>query len=810
MKEAIVYSGPKVEIVDSPIPKAGPGQVVTKIAFAASNPKDWKRPLYWGSKGTGNQGDEHAGVVYEVGEGEYEFKPGDRVAAMHEMKTPGGSYAEYGLSPAYTTFKLPDNTSFQEGAVIPFTALTAVCALYARLELPSPWLPVSDSTKIPLVIWGASSAVGSYAIQLAKRSNIHPLICITGRAQEYVESLIDRSKGDTVIDYRKGSDAVVQQMKDCLGDSKLDYAFDAISEGGSYQTICKVLDPTGKITLIIPAQSYSDIPKTITKSVTTVASIHENLKDFGYVFTRYFSKGLQDGWLKPHPQEVIPGGLEGIEKGLVNLENGAASAVKYVYKIADTPGRYCSQELSHLFSQRSRHSTWRKLWLYLAESEKELGIPTITDEALEQMRANLIVTDEDFETARVEEKIRRHDVMAHVHAFGQVAPAAAGIIHYGATSCYVTDNTELLLMRDALDLLIPKLAKVLSNLQSFALEWKNEPTLSFTHLQPAQISTVGKRAAAWAQDLLMDLQEFERVRSELKFRGAQGTTGTQASFLEIFGGDHDKCDKLNELLCQKAGFEECYDISTQTYTRKVDCLVANAVTGFGTSVTKIASDLRHLATMKEVGEPREKGQIGSSAMAYKQNPMRSERIASLARVLQGKAANFQSTHSTQWMERSLDDSACRRMDIPEMFLLADAITITLQNVTEGLVVFPLKIHSNIMAELPFMITENVIMRLVAMGVSRQEAHEQIRVLSFEASHQVQSLGKPNDMVERIKNTEFFKPIWGDLDSMMDPKLYIGRSAQLVDKFCGPGGKLDKKLQPYKEVIQKAKAAELNV
>ncbi|EWZ29836.1 adenylosuccinate lyase [Fusarium oxysporum f. sp. radicis-lycopersici 26381] len=277
-------------------------------------------------------------------------------------------------------------------------------------------------------------------------------------------------------------------------------------------------------------------------------------------------------------------------------------------------GRYCSQELSHLFSQRSRHSTWRKLWLYLAESEKELGINTITDEALEQMRTHLTVTDEDFEVARHEEKIRRHDVMAHVHAFGQAAPAAAGIIHYGATSCYVTDNTELILMRDALDLLIPKLAKVLYNLQKFALEWKNEPTLSFTHLQPAQISTVGKRAAGWAQDLLMDLNEFERVRAELKFRGAQGTTGTQASFLEIFGGDHDKCDKLNELLCQKAGFEECYDISTQTYTRKVDCLIANAVTGLGTTVTKIASDLRHLAFMKEVGEPREKGQIGSSAM----------------------------------------------------------------------------------------------------------------------------------------------------------------------------------------------------
>ncbi|KAH8175583.1 lyase domain-containing protein [Sarocladium implicatum] len=473
-------------------------------------------------------------------------------------------------------------------------------------------------------------------------------------------------------------------------------------------------------------------------------------------------------------------------------------------------GRYCSPEMSGLFSQRSRHSTWRKLWLWLAESEQELGIEGITNEALEQMRAHLSVTDEDFETARVEEKIRRHDVMAHVHAFGQVAPAAAGVIHYGATSCYVTDNTELILIRDALDLLIPKTAKVLHNLQKFALAWKSEPTLSFTHLQPAQISTVGKRAAAWAQDLMMDLAEFERVRAELSFRGAQGTTGTQASFLEIFKGDHAKCDQLNELLCKKAGFDECYDISTQTYTRKVDCLVANAVTGLGTTVTKIASDLRHLAFLKEIGEPREKTQIGSSAMAYKQNPMRSERIASLARVLQGKAANFNSTHSAQWMERSLDDSACRRMDIPEMFLLSDAVLITLQNVTEGLVVFPKVINANIMKELPFMITENIIMRLTAMGVSRQEAHEQIRVLSFEASNQVQNEGLPNDLVERIKKTEFFKPVWADLDGMMKPELYIGRSAQLVDKFCGPGGKLTKKLEPYQAAIDAAKAAELNV
>ncbi|KAF5662739.1 fusarubin cluster-oxidoreductase [Fusarium heterosporum] len=339
MKEAIVSRGPKVEIIDCPVPRAGPGQVVTKIKFAGSNPKDWKRPEYWGQKGTGNQGDDHSGIVHEVGEGVSEFRPGDRVAAMHEGKQPGGSYAEYGVSWAYTTFHLPEKTSFQEGAAIPFTALTAVCALYARLRLPEPWLPVKDSQRIPLVIWGASSAVGSYAVQLARRSNIHPLICVAGRAQNYVETLIDRSKGDTVIDFRNGRDAVTRDIRNSLNGAKLEYAFDAVSEMGSYQTICDVLDHhTGKITLIIPAQSYSDIPKTIQKSVTTVASIHEDLKDFGYVYTRYFRKGLEDGWFKAHPQEVIPGGLDGVEKGLVKLKNGTASAVKYVYKISDTPG----------------------------------------------------------------------------------------------------------------------------------------------------------------------------------------------------------------------------------------------------------------------------------------------------------------------------------------------------------------------------------------------------------------------------------------------------------------------------------------
>ncbi|KAM3539269.1 hypothetical protein ARSEF1564_007802 [Beauveria bassiana] len=480
-------------------------------------------------------------------------------------------------------------------------------------------------------------------------------------------------------------------------------------------------------------------------------------------------------------------------------------------------GRYCSPAMSQLFSQRSRHSTWRKLWLGLAESEKELGIDTITPEALEQMRANLTVTDQDFEVARVEEKIRRHvilaldcDVMAHVHAFGIAAPAAAGIIHYGATSCYVTDNAELILMKNALDLLTKKLAKVISNLAAFALKWKDQPTLAYTHLQAAQLITVGKRAAQWAQDLMLDLHSIEQARDELKFRGAQGTTGTQASFLEVFHGDSTKCDELNKLLCQKFGFSSCYDVSTQTYTRKVDLLVANAVAGLGSSAQKITGDIRHLAHWKEIEEPFESSQIGSSAMAYKRNPMRSERVYSLSRELLSKPASFQATHADQWMERTLDDSAVRRIDIPETFLLADAILIGLDNITDGLIVYPQRIAAHIQAELPFMITETIIMRLCATGVSRQEAHEQIRVLSHQASAVVKNEGKPNDLVERIKSSDFFQPIWGELDGMLKAELYTGRSAEIVDKYCGPGGAVDKALAPYREYIKGAATTELSV
>ncbi|KAI0849835.1 adenylosuccinate lyase [Daldinia vernicosa] len=482
----------------------------------------------------------------------------------------------------------------------------------------------------------------------------------------------------------------------------------------------------------------------------------------------------------------------------------------YDYYKTPLDSRYSSEEMKKLFSQRSRHSTWRQLWLWLAEAEKELGLESITDEALEQMRSHLTVTDDDFNIAIEEERRRRHDVMGHVHAYGVVAPAAAGIIHAGATSCYVTDNTELILMRDAMDLILPKLAKVISNLSNFAQKWREEPTLGYTHYQPAQMITVGKRAAEWIQELVMDLEDIEHVRQELRFRGGQGTTGTQASFLELFNGDEAKVDRLNDLLCEKAGFPGCYPISTQTYTRKVDLRISNAIAGLGATAQRITSDIRHLANLKELEEPFEKDQIGSSAMAYKRNPMRSERICSLGRKLASLPVNFSNTFSAQWLERSLDDSAIRRIDIPEMFLLADAILIGLDNVTNGLVVYPKRIDARNKQELPFMITEAILMKIVSKGGSRQEAHEKVRVLSHEASHVVKHEGGNNDLIERIKKDEYFKDIWDEIDEMLDPKLYIGRSTTIVDRYCGKGGEIEKKLEPYREFIEKAETAQLNL
>ena len=359
--------------------------------------------------------------------------------------------------------------------------------------------------------------------------------------------------------------------------------------------------------------------------------------------------------------------------------------------------------MSSLFSPRKRFSTWRQLWIWLAEAQKELGLD-ISQEAISQMKEHVSLTAEDFQVAETEEKKRRHDVMAHVYAFGQVAPAAAGIIHWGATSCYCTDNADLIFLRDGLDLLLPKLARIIQELADFAKEHRDLPCLGYTHGQPAQLTTVGKRACLWIQDLLMDLRNLERARGDLRFRGAKGTTGTQASFLAIFQGDHEKVEELDRLITQKAGFSSAYLISSQTYSRKVDLDVSNAMASFGATCQRIGGDIRHLAMIKEMEEPFEKDQIGSSAMAYKRNPMRSERICSLGRHLANLNKDASDTYAGQWFERTLDDSAIRRISLPEMYLTGDILMSTLNNVVSGLVVYPAVIQRRISQELPFMAT----------------------------------------------------------------------------------------------------------
>ncbi|KAF1984731.1 putative adenylosuccinate lyase Ade13 [Aulographum hederae CBS 113979] len=454
------------------------------------------------------------------------------------------------------------------------------------------------------------------------------------------------------------------------------------------------------------------------------------------------------------------------------------------FDVYQTPlnSRYASQEMKHLFSARNRFSTWRQLWLWLAEAEKELGLEGISDEALAQMKEHVKIEDEEFAVAAEEEKKRRHDVMAHVHTYGLAAPAAAGIIHWGATSCYCTDNADLIFLRDGLDILLPKLATVIKKLSDFAMEKKDLPTLGYTHGQPAQLTTVGKRACLWIQDLLMDLRNIERARADLRFRGVKGTTGTQASFLTIFSGDHQKVEDLDALVTAKASFPSAFTISSQTYTRKIDVDVLNALASFGSTCERLGGDIRHLAMIKELEEPIEKDQIGSSAMAYKRNPMRSERLCSLARHLQTLPTDALRTYAAQWFERTLDDSAIRRISIPEAYLTADACCILLDNIASGLVVYPAVIAKRIEQELPFMATENVIMALVAKGVSRQAAHEEIRVLSREAASVVKDEGKDNDLIERIKKTAFFEPILGELDSLLDARTFVGRAPEQVDRF----------------------------
>lgn len=471
--------------------------------------------------------------------------------------------------------------------------------------------------------------------------------------------------------------------------------------------------------------------------------------------------------------------------------------------------RYASKEMLTVFSARTRATTWRQLWIWLAEAEKELGLD-IPDEALSQMEAAKVMTDDDFEVAAVEEKRRRHDVMAHVHAFGQRAPAAAGKIHLGATSCYVTDNADLIFLRDGLSLLLPKIAKCIKKLSDFAVEYKALPCLGYTHGQVAQPITVGRRTTQWIESLLMDLRNLERARSDLVFRGVKGTTGTQASFLELFHGDHAKVKKLDELVTKKAGFAKRSIVSVQTYNRKIDFDLANALASFGTTCEHIGTDLRHLAMLEEIDEPFEKDQIGSSAMAYKRNPMRSERMCSLSRKLVGFAPGFAATYAHQWFERSLDDSAIRRIDIPEMFLIADALCILLENVSSGLVVYPATINSRLQQKLPFMATETMIMRMSEKGASRQETHEHIRVLSHQAAAVVKQDGKPNDLVERIKKDQFFEPIWNELteQDLLNPAKFVGRSAEQVDEFVEE--EVEPALASYKDQIQSSVTAEIRV
>lgn len=460
------------------------------------------------------------------------------------------------------------------------------------------------------------------------------------------------------------------------------------------------------------------------------------------------------------------------------------SALEAKYDTYQNPlnSRYCSMEMKYIFSPRNRFGTWRQLWIFLAESERELGLD-ISAEAIEQLKQHATIQDHEFETAAMEEKRRRHDVMAHVHTYGLAAPAAAGIIHWGATSCYVTDNADLIFLRDALDVILPKLASVIQKLSNFAQQYKSTPCLGYTHGQAAQLVTVGKRATIWIADLLMDLRNLERARDDLlkEFRGVKGTTGTQASFLAIFKGDHDKVKKLDELVTRKAGFVAASRTTTQTYSRKIDVDVIHALSSFGCTCERIGGDIRHLAMFKELEEPFEPDQIGSSAMAYKRNPMRSERLCSLGRKLCTFSADAEQTYKSQWLERSLDDSAIRRITIPESFLCADACLILLNNITSGLVVNKAIIDQRIALELPFMATENVIMAMVDKGISRQETHEQIRVLSHQAGAVVKQEGKPNDLIDRIKRTAFFEPVLAELDALTDPKTFIGRCPEIVDE-----------------------------
>ena len=458
--------------------------------------------------------------------------------------------------------------------------------------------------------------------------------------------------------------------------------------------------------------------------------------------------------------------------------------------------RYASKEMQYIFSQDMKFSTWRRLWIALAETEMELGLsengkPVISQEQIDEMKEH--ITDINYDVAIEREKLVRHDVMSHVYAYGQQCPKAAGIIHLGATSCYVGDNTDIIVMNEALKLVHKKLVSVIAELANFADKYKNQPTLAFTHFQPAQPTTVGKRATLWAQEFLMDLEDLEYVQSTLKLLGSKGTTGTQASFLELFDGDNETIDKIDPMIAKKMGFDACYAVSGQTYSRKVDTRVLNVLAGIAASAHKMSNDIRLLQHLKEVEEPFEKNQIGSSAMAYKRNPMRSERIASLSRYVMVDALNPAITSATQWFERTLDDSANKRLSIPEGFLAIDGILDLCLNVVDGLVVYPKVIEKHfmaeipfirkqIMSEIPFMATENIMMDAVKNGGNRQEMHEKIRQLSMEAGRTVKEEGRDNNLVDLIAADPAFGLTKEKIEANLKPELYVGRAPRQVDVF----------------------------
>ena len=476
------------------------------------------------------------------------------------------------------------------------------------------------------------------------------------------------------------------------------------------------------------------------------------------------------------------------------------STDRYVSPLSE---RYASREMQYIFSPDMKFRTWRKLWIALAETEKELGL-NITQEQIDELKAN--ADNINYDVAKEREKQVRHDVMSHVYAYGVQCPKAKGIIHLGATSCYVGDNTDIIVMTEALKLVRKKLVNVIAELAKFAEEHTALPTLAFTHFQPAQPTTVGKRATLWMQEFLLDLEDLDFVLSTMKLLGSKGTTGTQASFLELFDGDQETIDKIDPMIAQKMGFKECYPVSGQTYSRKVDTRVLNVLAGIAASAHKFSNDIRLLQHLKEVEEPFEKSQIGSSAMAYKRNPMRSERIASLSRFVMVDALNPAITSATQWFERTLDDSANKRLSVPEGFLAIDGILDLCLNVVDGLVVYPKVIEKRLRSELPFMATENIMMDAVKAGGDRQELHERIRELSMEAGRNVKVEGKDNNLLELIAADPAFNMTLEELQKTMEPAKYTGRAAVQVDNF------LKKVVHPVLEANKEllGMTAEINV